>query len=85
MPDRSETVECRKLEENFDQDLLPLKKMVTLEIGDLGGRTLAKRMRMGDIDDPDSYTEIQYDAMDFEVKHEDRLFTVFSLQSGRTR
>jgi hypothetical protein len=69
----------------YDQDLEPLKKMVSLEIGELGGRTLATRMRMGDLDDPESFTEIQYDTMDFDVEHEDRLFTVFSLQSGRTR
>ena len=46
---------------------------------------LATRMRMGEIDEPESYTEIIYDNMDFEVELEDRLFTVFSLQSGRTR
>lgn len=69
----------------YDQDLLPLKKMVTLEIGEIGGRTIATRMRIGDIDDPESFTEIQYDGMDFDLELEDRLFTVFSLQSGRTR
>ena len=69
----------------YDQDLVPLKKMQTLEIRELGGRTLATRMRMGEIEEPESFTEITYDEMDFDVDLEDRLFTVFSLQSGRTR
>lgn len=69
----------------YDQDLIPLKKMESLEIAELGGRTMATRMRMGDLDEPDSYTEVSYEIMDFGVELEDRLFTVFSLQSGRTR
>ena len=69
----------------YDQDLVPLKKMESLEIGEFDGRTMATRMRMGDLDDPESYTEFSYEKMDFGVELEDRLFTVFSLQSGRTR
>lgn len=69
----------------YDQDLVPLKKMESLTIGEFDGRTMATRMRMGDLDDPESYTEVSYENMDFGVELEDRLFTVFSLQSGRTR
>ncbi len=69
----------------YDQDMIPLKKMESLSIEELGGRTMATRMRMGDLDTPESYTEVSYQVMDFGVELEDRLFTVFSLQSGRTR
>jgi hypothetical protein len=55
--------------------------MVATEIGTLGGRIMATTMRMMDLEKPDSYTEVRYDAMDFDVALEDRLFTLFSLQS----
>ena len=69
----------------FDQDLVPLKRMTSTEIGQLGGRTVAKAMRMINLEEPESFTEVRYDAMSFDMPLEDRLFTVFSLQSGRTR
>ncbi len=68
----------------FDQDLVPLKQMRSLEVGALGGRMMAISMRMVNLDEPDKYTEVRYDDMDFDVTLEDRMFTVFSLQSGRT-
>jgi len=69
----------------FDQDLEPLKQMTSLTVGEMGGRTIATSMRMVNLEESDSFTEIRYDDMDFDVELEDRLFTVFSLQSGRTR
>lgn len=69
----------------YDQDLVPLKQMKSLQIGELGGRVMATVLRMVDLETPDQYTEIRYHKMDFDVELEDRLFTVFSLQSGRTR
>jgi len=69
----------------FDQDLEPLKQMTSLTIGEMGGRTIATSMRMVNFEESDSFTEIRYDSMDFDVEFEDRLFTVFALQSGRTR
>ena len=65
----------------YDQDMQPLRRMVTTEIGELGGRVMATSMRMMDLEKPDSFTEVRYDAMDFDVALEDRLFTLFSLQS----
>ena len=69
----------------FDQDQIPVKKMVSTEVGELGGRMMAIAMRMEDLESPGQYTEVRYDEMSFEVVLEDRLFTVFSLQSGRDR
>ena len=69
----------------FDQDMVPVKKLESLKIAELGGRMMATHMRMLDLEQPEQYTEVVYDAMDFDVELDDRLFTVFSLQSGRTR
>ena len=68
----------------FDQSMQPIKRMETLEIGELGGRTFGTRMRMAELDQTDSYTELYYATMDWDVELNDRLFTVFSLQSGAT-
>jgi hypothetical protein len=66
----------------FDQSMEALKRMETLEIGELDGRTFGTRMRMSKLDEPDNYTELHYAQADFDVELEDRLFTVFSLQAG---
>lgn len=69
----------------FDQDMLALKRMSALEIGEMGGRTIAITIRMVDLEEDNSFTEVRYDNIDFDVTLEDRLFTTFALQSGRTR
>jgi outer membrane lipoprotein-sorting protein len=72
------------LEETFfDQALQPLKRLQALEIGELGGRTFATRMRMVKLDDPDHWTEMHYTQAHFDVPLDDGLFTVFALKSGR--
>ena len=69
----------------FDQEMAPVKQMKTLEVSELGGRMMATRMRMLEFETPDQYTELVYDDMDFDIELEDRMFTVFALQSGRGR
>ena len=69
----------------FDQDMEPVRRMVSLAIGELGGRVMATRMRMQEVDKPEQYTELEYLDMDFDVDVPDRMFTLFSLQSGRSR
>lgn len=69
----------------FDQDFEPLKRMSALEIGEMGGRTFAITVRMVDLEEPDSFTEVHYENIDFDVEMEDRMFTTFALQSGRSR
>lgn len=68
----------------FDQNLEPLKRMETLEIGELGGRTFGTRMRMSPLDEPDHYTEIHYQDARFDIELDDQLFTLFALRSGAT-
>jgi outer membrane lipoprotein-sorting protein len=67
----------------FDQAMRPLKRMETLEIGEMGGRIFGIRMRMSKLDEPENYTELSYARVDFDIELEDRLFTLFSLQSGQ--
>lgn len=68
----------------FDQSMEPLKRMETLEIGELGGRVMGTRMRMIPLDEEDHYTEVSYDAAQFDIELADRTFTVYALQSGST-
>jgi len=66
----------------FDQDLVPLKRLQTLEVATMGGRTLATHMRMLNLEESDSYTEIRYDHIDFDVELDDRMFTTFALRAN---
>ncbi len=67
----------------FDQAEAPVKRLSAGNIGALGGRTFATRIRMTDLEEPDHWTEVIYTRADFDVALEDSLFTVFALQSGR--
>ncbi len=67
----------------YDQEMVPVKQMKSLEIGELGGRMMATRMRMLELEEPDQYTELVYQEIDFDVELEDRMFTVFALKSAR--
>ena len=67
----------------YDQALAPVKVLRTLAIGELGGRTIALRMRMADVGDDERWTEIQYHKADFDAPVEDAMFTTFALRGGR--
>ena len=72
------------IEETFyDQAMQPLKRMEAREIGELGGRTFATRIRMINLEKPDQWTEVAYAKMSFDIAVDDGLFTTFALQSGR--
>ncbi len=68
----------------YDQLQVALKRMTTLEIGAMGGRTLATRMRMERLDEPDHWTEVTTDSADFDIELSERMFTLFSLKSDTT-
>ena len=68
----------------YDQLQVALKRMITLEIGHLGGRTLATRMRMERLDEPDHWTEVITDSAEFDLELPERMFTLFTLRSGAT-
>ena len=67
----------------YDQALEPLKAMETLQVGELGGRTIPLVMRMAELESEDSWTEIRYLSADFEADVDASMFTSFALRGGR--
>ena len=64
----------------FDQAMQPVKTMRAYEIQELGGRMLARRMRMSDLEKPDRWTEVEYESIEFDIEINDRNFTQFALR-----
>tara|TARA_R110000782_G_scaffold9026_1_gene29191 strand:- start:385 stop:1137 length:753 start_codon:yes stop_codon:yes gene_type:complete len=67
----------------FDQDNVLVKQLKTLEIAEMGGRTIAARQRMVKADDPDEWTELAVITVDYDVDLPDSLFTRSSLRNPR--
>jgi outer membrane lipoprotein-sorting protein len=67
----------------YDQDGELVKKLVSLEIGEMGGRTIATRQRMQKVDEPDEWTEIIVDSMEYDLELKDSLFTLSNLRNPR--
>jgi outer membrane lipoprotein-sorting protein len=70
-------------QEYYDQEGVLVKTLKSLEIGEMGGRTLAKRQRMGKTDSPDEWTEMAVESVEFDVEISDNLFTRSNLQNPR--
>ncbi len=67
----------------YDQDGELVKKLVSLEIADMGGRTIAKRQRMTKADEPGEWTEIGVNVVEYELDLDDSLFTLSNLRNPR--
>ena len=67
----------------YDQDGELVKKLVSMEIGEMGGRTIAKRQRMVKTDEPDEWTEIGVIEVLYEIDLKDSLFTLSNLRNPR--
>jgi len=67
----------------YDQDGELVKTLTSLEIGEMGGRTIAKRQRMIKTDEPDEWTEIAVDEVQYELELKDSLFTLSNLRNPR--
>ena len=67
----------------FDQDGALVKKLVSLEIGEMGGRTIAKRQRMVKTEEPNEWTEISVNDVVYEIELKDSLFTLSNLRNPR--
>jgi hypothetical protein len=70
-------------QEYYDQDGVLVKTLETLEIGEMGGRTLALRQRMGKTDAQDEWTEFKIESIEFDLKISDNVFTRSNLQNPR--
>ncbi len=67
----------------YDQDGQLVKKLVSLEVAEMGGRTIAKRQRMQKTDNPDEWTEISVNDVQYEIELKDSLFTLSNLRNPR--
>jgi outer membrane lipoprotein-sorting protein len=67
----------------YDQDGELVKSLESLEIGEMGGRAVAIRQRMGKVETPDEWTEIRMDSINYEVDLKDSLFTLSNLRNPR--
>jgi outer membrane lipoprotein-sorting protein len=67
----------------YDQDGELVKSLRSLEIGVMGGRTVALRQRMSKADAPEEWTEIQIASVEYEIDIRDSLFTLSNLRNPR--
>ena len=67
----------------YDQDGALVKKLVSLEVGEMGGRTIAMRQRMVKTDNTEEWTEISVIDVEYEVDLKDSLFTLSNLRNPR--
>ena len=70
-------------QEYYDQEGVLVKLLESLEVGEMGGRTIALRQRMGEVDTKDEWTEFQIVSVEFDVDLADSLFTRSNLQNPR--
>lgn len=69
--------------EFYDQDGVLVKKLTSLEIGELGGRSVAILQRMGRVDKQDEWTEVHMNAVRYDVELSDTVFTQSNLRNPR--
>jgi len=70
-------------QEFFDEDLVAVKLMETLEVQNLGGKLYPRVWRMQEVDTKDRYTELTYNSLEFKASLPDSLFTRTSLRKAR--
>ena len=72
------------LEEQFwDQDGKLVKVMQAREITEMGGRSVARVLRMGKVDTPGEWTEMTVSAIEFDIELSGGIFTLSSLRNPR--
>jgi outer membrane lipoprotein-sorting protein len=67
----------------YDQDGELVKALESLEIAEMGGRTIAKRQRMTKTESTDDWTEIQMLSAEYEIEIRDSMFTQSNLRNPR--
>ena len=67
----------------YDQDDELVKALRTLEIGEMGGRSVAVQQRMEKTDAVEEWTDIIIDSIEFDVELSDNLFTLSNLRNPR--
>ena len=67
----------------YDPDGELVKTLRSLETGEMGGRTIAKRQRMMKTDTPEEWTEIAVLEVEYDLDLTDSLFTLSNLRNPR--
>jgi outer membrane lipoprotein-sorting protein len=70
-------------EEFWDQEGILVKEMKTTRVAEMGGRAVAKTMRMGKSDTPDEWTEMTVDDIEFDIDLAANVFTLSNLRNPR--
>ena len=70
-------------EQYWDQDGILVKVMQTREISEMGGRSIARIMRMGKLETPQEWTEMTVSAIEFDLDLPASTFTLSSLRNPR--
>jgi len=70
-------------EDFYDQDGVLVKSMVTSDIKEMDGRTVAAKQRMNNVETPEEWTEIIVNDVDFDIDVSDRMFTLSNLRNPR--
>lgn len=70
-------------QEFYDEELMPVKKMVSSQIQMMGGRMFPKFTKMQKTGAVDEYTMLEYKELEFKDTLDDKMFTVSSLKSIR--
>ena len=66
-----------------DVGVLLVKTLETLEIVTMGGRTIAQRQRMFDVEVPEEWTEVSVNSVEYDIEISDSLFTLSNLRNPR--
>jgi len=67
----------------YDQDGELVKSLQSLQIEEMGGRTVAKRQRMNKVETPEEWTEIRINSVEYEIDIRDSMFTLSNLRNPR--
>jgi outer membrane lipoprotein-sorting protein len=70
-------------EQYWDQDGELVKVLKTLEVQVMGGRPVARVMRMSEVDSPEEWTQLIAEHIEFDLDLPDELFTLSSLRNPR--
>ena len=73
------------LQEFFDEDLLPVKRLTGEQIQMMGGRMFPKVWKMQENEKTDQYTRLQYHELAFLDDLADRYFTLNQLKTSQRR
>ncbi|SVC97875.1 uncharacterized protein METZ01_LOCUS350729 [marine metagenome] len=70
-------------ERYYDQDDRLVQTLRSVEIREMGGRTVATRQRMIKADAPEEWTEVIFDSMEFDLELDATVFTLSNLRNPR--